>query len=474
MNWPLRSIIGSIRILRARRLAPCNLPLRTLPSLRIYLARQLPFYYGWVIFMMAASINYAARPLMSVAVLSIFVVPMTETFGWSRGLFAGAVSLGGVCAAIISPIVGRFLDKYGSGGLLSTASAVAGACAVGLSAINQSWAFYALYVPGRMVFASPLELATSTAIINWFIRRRAFTLALLGVTQGTGLAIMPLMAQRLINGWGWRTAWLLLGLYTLTVGVLPPLLLMARRPEDMGLEPDPMPMSPDPARATATKREHDHPELGEARVRSEQQFTLRQALHTRAFWVLAGFSAAGFTVQAGLSLHQVAHYIGQGLPGPSAASMASVFAFAQVPGGLLWSTFTRRIPVRVVLSMAGLAMALGAAGTALSSSVAGGVMSAGLLGGGFGGLDLLLRLAWAEYYGRQHLGVIRGVTLPAQIGGQAVGPVTAGVVFDATGSYVFAFFLFAGIVAAGSFLVLTAIPPHTAGTHLAPDVRETR
>src|SRR5688500_13477819 len=121
--------------------------IRRLSTLRARLARWCPFFYGWVVFATAASTSYAARPLMSVAVLSVFMVPMTDAFGWSRGLFAGAVSLGGVCAVIISPLVGRLIDRYGSGWMISTTSAVAGACAVGLSAISQTWAFYTLYVP---------------------------------------------------------------------------------------------------------------------------------------------------------------------------------------------------------------------------------------------------------------------------------------------------------------------------------------
>jgi hypothetical protein len=88
-----------------------------------------------------------------------------------------------------------------------------------------------------------------------------------------------------------------------------------------------------------------------------------------------------------------------------------------------------------------------------------GVISAGFLGTGVGGLHLLLRLAWADYYGRHHLGAIRGITLPIQIGGQAIGPVTAGAVFDYTGSYLPAFVFFAGAVAIGSLFVLAAIPP---------------
>jgi MFS transporter, OFA family, oxalate/formate antiporter len=202
--------------------------------------------------------------------------------------------------------------------------------------------------------------------------------------------------------------------------------------------------------------------------RPERQFTLGQALHTWAFWVLAVFSATGFMVQAGVSLHQVGHYIRQGLPGPAAAIMASVFALAQVPGGLLWSAITRRIPVRFVLAISGLCVALGAVGTALSSTLASGMLSAGVIGGGVGGLHLLLRLAWADYYGRQHLGTIRGITLPMQIGGQAVGPITAGLVFDASGSYHMVFLFFAGVVALGSLLVLTAVPPGGADRSITP------
>jgi len=171
-------------------------------TLRATLAQRLPFYYGGIVFALVASTSYAARPLMSVSVLAVFMVPVTETFGWSRGVVSGAVSLGGLGGGLISPMVGRVLDKYGTGAVLSLASAIAGLCAVGLAQIHQVWTFYAFYIPGRIVFASPLELATTTSLSNWFLRRRALGLALYGVTQGTGLAAMPLVAQWLITHGG--------------------------------------------------------------------------------------------------------------------------------------------------------------------------------------------------------------------------------------------------------------------------------
>ena len=398
--------------------------------------------------------SFGARPVMAVATLSVFVVPMTDEFGWSRAQFSGAVSLGALFGLLVSPFAGRLIDRYGSGVLLSASSAVVGLCAIGLSLTSTIWSFYALYVPGRAVFSSPLELGTSTAVSNWFIRRRPMGLAYMGIIQGIGLTIFPVIAQVLIDGWGWRTAWLAVGIFTLSTGIIPMLLLMARRPEDMGLEADP---------------EKDHRTVPTSNVaaagappsasNTESNYTVRQALATRAFWLLAIFSVFGFVVQAGISLHQVPHYIGQGVPTHLAALTASTFAFGQVPGGVFWSFWARRVPLRVLLSVAAATMSVGAIGTGFSSSLSTGIPMGFLLGVGVGGIHLLLRLTWADYYGRLHLGSIRGLTLPAQIGGQAIGPIIAGFMYDSTGGYETPFTAFGIIVAFAAVMVLTATPP---------------
>ncbi len=454
-------------------------------SLRYRLAHSLPFYYGWVILSIGALASYSSRPLMAVATLSVFAVPMTREFGWSYGLFSGVVSLGGVAAIGVSPIVGRLIDRYGSGVILAVTSAVVGCCAIGLSMIGQAWAFYALYVPGRMAFASPLELGTTTAVNNWFIRRRPLALYLLTLTQGTGLAAMPLAAQFLIGGWdgiggwGWRNAWAWLGMFTLAVGILPALLLVARRPEDMGLKADPargeartLNHQEEPARpGRAPGREgspagatgHDPAPSVAARPAAdlgERNYSVSRALRTRSFYVMAVFSGAGFMVQAGVSLHQVSHFINQGLEPSLAALTAGAFAFCQVLGGLVWSALASwRVPIRFLLAMSALCVSGGALGVQASETLGWGLPAASVLGAGVGGLHLLLRLAWAEYYGRQHLGSITGITLPVQVGGQALGPVIAGFLYDHTGSYLVPFRIFAIAVFIAGLLVLTATPP---------------
>ena len=159
---------------------------------------------------------------------------MTKSMGWSVGMFSGAVSLGGLAAVFVAPIVGRWLDKYGAGVILGTGSIATGAVAIGVAFVTHPLAFYFLYVPGRMIFSGPIEMGMPTAISNWFIRRRPMGLAVDQIAKGAGLAIVPWAMQLIITGFDWRTAWVTLGILAFALGVVPSLLLVARRPGGYG------------------------------------------------------------------------------------------------------------------------------------------------------------------------------------------------------------------------------------------------
>ena len=119
----------------------------------------------------------------------------------------------------------------------------------------------------------------------------------------------------------------------------------------------------------------------------------------------------------------------------------------------------RGLPVRVMMATSALWVAGGVFGISFTHTLAWGVLFGGLFGMGVGGLHTLLRLAWADYYGRVHLGAIRGLTLPAQIGGQAIGPVVSGYMFDASGGYFMPFVIFGSAVVLSAVMVLAAVPP---------------
>jgi MFS family permease len=348
------------------------------------------------------------------------------------------------------PLAGRLIDRYGSGAAIAGGSAVAGACAVGLAFVSQVWAFYALYIPGRMVFSSFLDIGPSTVVSNWFIRRRPMVLALLSVNQGAALVIMPLVAQMIIGAWGWRTAWASLGIYALAIGTIPPLLLIARRPEDLGLEADP-----------GERASRSVSRIGERALNAavEVSFTVRQALRTRALWALAVYAGASFMAQSGVSLHLASHYINQGLPASTAALTVSAFAFAQVATSPFWSKLTSWLSPRVLLALSGFGVGFGSLAVASSGSLEWGMLSAAFVGTGVSGAILLLRLTCADYYGRQNLGSITSLILSVQTLGQAAGPIIAGIMFDYTRSYTTPFLFFAVTASLSSLLVLFATPP---------------
>ncbi|PKB63664.1 MAG: hypothetical protein BZY80_06250 [SAR202 cluster bacterium Io17-Chloro-G2] len=153
------------------------------------------------------------------------------------------------------------------------------------------------------------------------------------------------------------------------------------------------------------------------------------------------------------------HYINQGLPGASAALTAGVYAFSQVPAGLIWAWLSRRSPVRVLLAFAAFVVGIGSIATAASSTLDSALVASIILGLGVGGLHLLVRLAWADYYGRQNLGSIRGLALSFQVAGQGMGPLVAGFMFDATGSYQLPLMVFTVAAFSAGFMVLAATSP---------------
>src|SRR5262249_6890822 len=156
----------------------------------------------------------------AVATLTVFVEPMTRELGWSRTALSGAVSLGGLLAALASPLIGPFVDRHGSRAALCLAVLVNGAAILLLSQISSLLAFYFLFCVARMNWAVPFDLGIYSAVNNWFLARRGLATSIATVAQLGGLVAMPLLAQLAMHGDGWRAGWLAIGVTVLTVGFI--------------------------------------------------------------------------------------------------------------------------------------------------------------------------------------------------------------------------------------------------------------
>ena len=404
---------------------------------------RLPFFYGWVILGCLCCAGFS-RQGPAVATLSIFVEPLTREFGWSRAALSGAVSLGGVLAALMAPLIGPLVDRYGSRMALSVAILVTAAAMMLLSLTPSLLVFYLLFCIARMNWAGPFELAIYGAVNNWFVARRAFATSIVTVAQAAGLVAMPLIAQFAMQRSGWRYGWLAIGLLTLLVGLLPVWLFMVRRPEDLGLVPDRLPA----AGIVAPRPQFPEP-----------SFSRRDAIGAAAFWLLLLYTVLVYPVQAGVSLHQAAHLIERGVAPAIAAAIVSTFSLMSAVASLACGFLPRSLPIRYPLAAVG---ALLAAGTLLMvgvTSSAEGYVAAAIFGLGLGGLLTVLPIAWADYFGRTHFASIRSVALSAQVLAQAAGPLLSGVLHDWTGNYTLSLQCFAALSGLGVFAALMARRP---------------
>jgi OFA family oxalate/formate antiporter-like MFS transporter len=417
------------------------------PPLPRFLIPRMPFFYGWVVLGCLCLAGFA-RQGPAVAVLSVFVVPMTEAFSWSRTEMSGAVSLGGLLAAFISPVIGPIVDRRGARLILCLAVAGTGVAALALSFTQSLLVFYLLFCFARMVWAGPYDLGLYSALNNWFVARRAIATSIVTLAQLSGLVALPLIAQLAMNGSDWRAGWVAVGTVVLVVGFLPCWLLLVRRPEDVGLQPD---------------RLSD----GKTQAPVEPRWSRAQAMRTPAFWLLSLYTVLVYPVQAGVSLHQAPHLIERGL---SPAAAATIIAFLSAVSALAAfgiGFLPRRWPVRYLMAVTAVLLSAGSFGLISVSSTEMAALPAGLFGLGIGGVMMLLPMAWADYFGRESYGAIRGVALSLQVTAQAAGPLVSGMLRDWSGTYTDSLLLFGALAALAVLAALAARQPRLRAIQLA-------
>lgn len=418
------------------------------PPLPGLLSRRLPVFYGWIVLACLCCAGFA-RQGPAVATLSIFIEPLTREFGWSRTALSGAASLGGLLAAVAAPLIGPVLDRRGSRAVLCAVVLVNGVLLMLLSLTPSLLVFYLLFCIARMNWAAPFELGLFSALNNWFVHRRALASSILNLALAAGLIAMPLVAQLAIAAHGWRAGWLAIGTLTLLIGFVPVWLLLARRPEDLGLRPD---GAAAPARDTTVAARGGN--------RLEPAYSRRQALGIGAFWLLLLYTVLVFPVQAGVSLHQAPFLIERGIAPTIAATIVSTFSLASALATLGCGALPRTLPIRYPLALSGAVVMLGVVLLLGVGTAAAGYVAAGVFGFGIGAILTLLPVAWADYFGRAHFGAIRGIALPAQVLAQAAGPLVSGALHDLTGGYAVSLHCFAALAGFSIITALLARPPH--------------
>src|SRR5215510_8228055 len=260
---------------------------------------RLPFFYGWVIVgvafvTMAVGVN--AR-----TAFSLLFSPILDEFGWERGLIAGVFSFGFLVSAVMSPALERLMDRRGPRVVIEMGVGLMAAGLMLAPLVRQPWHLYATL--GVLVGGSICLAYTGQALYlpNWFVRRRGLAISLAYSGVGVGSVVLLPWFAALIASAGWRTACWTLGV-VLVVLLAPLNLLLRRRPEDIGLEPD-----GDRAlgEAVAGARATNVVDPAWAAV----DWTLARAMRTTRFWWIAIGYLAGLFAWYAVQVHQTRYLV---------------------------------------------------------------------------------------------------------------------------------------------------------------------
>ena len=407
------------------------------------LAVSAPFFYGWAIVGVAGAANIA-RVSSAVEVSTLFLPVLTEEFGWSVTAIASATTMGSIGAALTGPLVGRLVDRFGPRMVVALGGLLVGAGCFALAGVGSLGVFLAAYALVRFAGQGLMLFSAPVAVANWFERRRGTAVAVLFGISAIGLMAAPVGVQYAIETVGWRMAWFALGALAVGLGVVPALLLLVRRPEDVGLTMD------------------GGPEAGAelpTRFPAAESWTVRQALRSRALWLLMASTFSVSLVTTGVGFHQMPYYLERGLDATIGAAVVSTFAVGLAAGSVAFGWLADRVSPKALTVAASCILAGVTALLLFVHSAPQAFVFAfgfGLVVGGFMTLPTVLV---AFFYGRDWLGSISGVVNVVRGMGLALGPTVAGAFFDLTGRYEPAFATFTALSAAGAALMLAARRP---------------
>lgn len=373
-------------------------------------------YYGWTIIWTLAVTETVSWGILYYA-FAVFLVPMQTELGWSTPQLTGAYSLALVVTMVLSPPVGRWLDRAGPRVPMTIGSILGTLLLVAWARVETLPAFYLIWAGLGAVLALTLYDPAFAVVSAWFVRGRARALLILTTVAGLASTIFLPLAGWLTERVGWRDALLvlaaILGLATIPAHAL----VLRRRPEDLGLLPDGE--APDPSQLPP-------PPDG---------VTLRRALRDPAYWWLNLAFFLGMTAAVAIGVYLIPILLERGESLARATFITGLIGAAQVGGRVLVTALDRRAP-ETTLAIAVFALQAVALLVILAfSGMAALLLTVALLGAGRGGVTLMRATLVADRYGRANFAAVSGIPAAAQMAARALAPFGAGLLVAWLGGY---------------------------------------
>jgi MFS family permease len=416
------------------------------------------FYYGWVI--VAVSFFTLFLTVGMRFSFGVFYVAILQEYGWGRAETAGAFSVAMITHALFAVVTGNLIDRFGPRMLFPLGATF---LAMGLAAASRITTIWHLYLFFGIVMAIGINTISygphMSLIPKWFIRKRGLASGLVVAGIGVGTMVIAPVIQFMIDTVGWRSAFLVLAGMILGVVVPMTALFQRRSPEEVGQFPDGV--VPDSRITLAPQPEG--PWKDTLFPNLPEQWTLRAALSSRAYWWVAlMYFAAGFYTNM-LVVHQAAHIVDAGYSPSFAAALVGLVGLLRSAGGVVGGSFSDRVGRSIgytlggCITFAGMVFFILVRDTSLSWLLYAFVI---LFGCGSGAMMPIIAASTADLFPGNFLGRIIGTLVVGFGFGGALGSYLAGYFYDKVGSYSISFLLVMLILCLGAFGMWMAAPRH--------------
>ncbi|HSH07057.1 MAG TPA: MFS transporter [Burkholderiales bacterium] len=396
-------------------------------------------YYGYRI--IAASFLIQGVTIGGNFAYGVLFKELEAEFGWSRATIAGASSVSLLVMGFMAVAAGRLNDKIGPRWLLTASAIFYGLGYLLFAQLQAPWQLFAIYGLLVGIGMSTHDVVTLSTVARWFTRRRGMASAVVKVGTGCGQLLVPLAVAALVVAFDWRTACTLFGATAL--------LLLAAAAQVMRPDPQSMGLQADGAAGTAGSGSLGPP---------PSDPHLGAASRSPLFWVLCCSQALVFTCLITVTIHIVPHAIDLGAPRALAAGVISAIGGVSVLGRLAVGAAIDRIGGRRALMGCYVALIASLLWLQIASTPWMLFAFAAVYGAAHGGFFTVMSPTVAEFFGTRAHGALFGIVLMCGSIGGAIGPLAAGAVFDATGSYRIAFGVLLGLALTGLALV-SRLPP---------------
>jgi len=375
------------------------------------------FFYGWIIVGIANIGIFSSGPGQS-HTFSVFVEPISQDLELSSASIASAYGLATLIAAFLLPYMGKIIDRYGARVSLIIISIILGISCIFFGAASNFLMLTVGFGFLRFFGQGSLMLGCANLVSQWFDSKRGFAMSLMALGFGMSMAIHPPLSQFLIDQYGWKYAWIILGISTWII-MVPSLFILAwNNPENIGLKPD------------GVKKSN----LKNDEVEAIEGLNLTEASKENSFYILAAMWFGMAMLVTTLHFYQVTILTNQGITTEFAASLFTVSAFAMVVFMPLVGKFFDNFPTKYVLATGLLINSISLISITYSNSEAYSLFYAVSFGINNAFSMTMFGYIWPRYFGRKHLGSIQGTGQMIGVIGASLGPLPVGFAIDYLGS----------------------------------------